>query len=71
MTSRFFAIPDGRQLVKLGIHPRMVGHRLGDFVRTRRRCQHNRKKRSKALEKRRKEEAKKLAAAKAATGAKR
>lgn len=72
MTSRFFAIPDGRSLVKLGIHPRMVGHRLGDFVRTRRRCHHNRKKRSKALEKRRKDEAKKAAAAKnAAGGAKR
>ena len=68
MTSRFFAIPNGRKMVKLGIHPRMVGHRLGEFVRTRSRCQHNRKKRSKALEKRRKEDAKKQAAAKNAAG---
>jgi hypothetical protein len=69
MTSRFFAIPDGRGLMKLGIHPHMVGHRLGEFVRTRLRCRHNRKKRSKALEKRRKEEAKKAGAAKTAAAA--
>ncbi len=67
MTSRFFAIPNGRGLIKLGIHPRMVGHRLGEFVRTRQRCHHNRKKRSKALEKRRKDAAKKAASAKAAS----
>lgn len=63
MTSRFFAIPNGRGLVKLGIKPRMVGHRLGEFVRTRVHCRHNRKKRRKELEKRRKEASKKLAAA--------
>lgn len=64
MASRFFAIPNGRELVKLGVYPAMVGHRLGEFVRTRGHCQHNRKKRGKALEKRRKDEAKKQATAK-------
>ena len=59
MATRFFAVPNGRGRIKLGIHPEMVGHRLGEFVRTRRRVQHYRKKRQKALEKRRKEEAKK------------
>jgi len=45
--------------VKLGIHPDMVGHRIGEFVPTRRVIRHHRKLRLKALEKRQKLEAKK------------
>lgn len=60
MISRFFLIPSGRKRgVKLGIHPLMVGHRMGEFIRTKRKVHHYRKKRQKALEKRQKEERKK------------
>lgn len=59
MAACFFTIHDGRALVRLGIHPDMVGHCIGEFVRTRKKTRHHRKKRQKTLEKRRKEEVKK------------
>jgi ribosomal protein S19 len=59
MVACFFAVPNGMGRVRLGIHPDMVGHCIGEFIRTRRRTRHYRKKRQKNLEKRRKDDAKK------------
>lgn len=67
MVSRFVAIPNGRGWQRLGIGPLLVGHRLGEFARTRSRVRHYKRKRAKALEKRQKEEAK-AAKAKATGG---
>lgn len=67
MVSRFFAVPTGRGHRRLGVGPLLVGHRLGEFARSRMPVRHYRRKRQKALEKRRKEEAK-SAKAKAADG---
>jgi ribosomal protein S19 len=59
MATCFFSLHTGREFEKLGIHPDMVGHCIGEFVPTRQRTRHHRKKRQKAAEKRRKDEAKK------------
>ncbi len=59
MVSCFFVVPNGKYKIRIGVQPEMVGHRFGEFVRTRRKTQHYRKKRQKAMEKRKKEEAKK------------
>lgn len=60
MVKRFFVFGNGRHFYKLGVQYRMVGHRLGEFARTREKTKHNRRKREKALAKKRKEEDKKL-----------
>jgi hypothetical protein len=67
MVSRFFSVPDGRGWRRLGVGPLLVGHRLGEFVKTRAKVRHYRKKRAKAQEKLRKE-ASKAAKAKATGG---
>lgn len=67
MVACFFAVPGGPNRVKLGIHPDMVGHRIGEFVTTRRGIRHQRKLRLKALEKRQKLEAKKRGGSKGVT----
>lgn len=59
MVSRFFGVFNGKHFKKLSIEPQMVGHRMGEFVTTKRMVHHYRKKRQKALEKKKKEELKK------------
>jgi ribosomal protein S19 len=66
MAKRFVSVHNGRTHVRFGVAPDMVGHRLGEFVRTRTKVRHFRKKRQKAREKRRKEEAKKSGSSKVA-----
>ena len=66
MAKRFISVPNGRTQVRFGIHPHMVGHRLGEFVYTRTKVRHFRKKRQKAREKKMKEDAKKKGATKVA-----
>ena len=66
MAKRFVSVHNGRTHVRFGVHPQMVGHRLGEFVYTRTKVRHFRKKRQKARDKRRKEEAKKSGSSKVA-----
>jgi hypothetical protein len=59
MVTRFFTVPNGKSQIQISIQPDMVSHRFGEFVKTRVKVQHYRKKKQKAREKQRKEEAKK------------
>jgi ribosomal protein S19 len=70
MVSRFFSVPDGRGWRRLGVGPLLVGHRLGEFVRTRAKVRHYKKKRAKAQEKQRKEASKAAKAKATDSGAK-
>jgi len=71
MVHRSFLVYNGRRYNRMTIEFNMLGHRLGEFLRTRTRVVHLARKRKKELEKRRKEETKKTGASKALTAAQR
>lgn len=60
MVHRLFEVHNGRRFQVLGIRERMLGQRLGSFVRSRKFTLHEAKKRRKEREKRAKEARKKM-----------